>query len=368
LINKTNSKIVIIGAGPAGCSCAIALRNAGFENVLVVDSSKTGKFHIGESIPPEMNQVMRQLGIYEAFYTSGHEPCFGSCSYWGNDKRGYNDSILSPFGHGWHLDRQAFNQFLIDECKIREVKVLSGSIYQHSQKTEVGYLLSVRDYGNNVEKMNADFVIDASGTRSLFATEQGSQKIIGTPLVCLGMRFKNKAQREVSKLTHLESTEQGWWYAARVPGEFILVTLYTTAEVINRLSLNLYENWMGMLKTTANTHDWIAQMEPYDNGLLGFGAPSYCLDQPVGDGWVAIGDAATAYDPITAQGIIKSFHHGMRVAELLSESAEGRGNNLPDFEGEVKAQYRQYQEARNHFYQLEQRWVNSSFWQTMHCL
>jgi 2-polyprenyl-6-methoxyphenol hydroxylase-like FAD-dependent oxidoreductase len=368
LIKNTNSKIAIIGAGPAGCSCAITLRNAGFENVLVIDNSKTGKFHIGESIPPEMNQIMRQLGIYEAFYAKSHEPCFGSCSYWGNDKRGYNDSILSPFGHGWHLDRQAFNQFLIDECKIREVNVRSQAIYQQSEKTKNGFLLTLKNQNNDQEKIEADFVIDASGARSIFAVEQGSQKIMGTSLVCLGMRFKNKALREVSKLTHLESTEHGWWYAARVPGEFILVTLYTTAEVAKNLSLNIFKNWINLLQTASNTHDWIAQMEPYDNGLLGFGAPSYCLDSIVGEDWAAIGDAATAYDPITAQGIIKSFHHGMRVAELLSKSTEEGGSNLFNFENEVKAQYEQYLEARNHFYQLEQRWPNSPFWQAMHAL
>jgi len=77
LKEKRTHNIVIIGAGPAGCSCAISLLNAGIQEVTIIDNSKGGKFHIGESIPPDMNLLLKQLGIYESFLKEGHEPCYG---------------------------------------------------------------------------------------------------------------------------------------------------------------------------------------------------------------------------------------------------------------------------------------------------
>ncbi|AEV33094.1 flavin-dependent dehydrogenase [Owenweeksia hongkongensis DSM 17368] len=360
--------VVIIGAGPAGCSCAISILNAGVANVTLVDTSKTGKFHIGESIPPEMNPILRQLGISEAFLAQKHEPCFGSCSYWGNEKRGYNDSILSPFGHGWHLNRSQFNQFLVNEAVVRGAKVLSGHIYQSSTTTERGYQLNLKSKAGASSSIEADFVVDASGARSIFATDKGSKKQHETPLVCLALRFKNKGLREVSKLTHLESVENGWWYAARIPNEQLLVTLYTNAETVKKLRLNNLKNWIKLLQQSPNTHQWIAQMEPIDQKLLGFPAQSFCLDKVVGENWLAIGDAASAYDPITSQGIIKAITQGMRAAEIIGHCKIGAIEALPYFQKEVMLQYDQYKEARQHFYCLEQRWLQSQFWREMHGL
>ncbi len=363
-----NYSVAIIGAGPAGCSCAIAILNAGVARVTLVDTSKTGKFHIGESIPPEMNPILRQLGISEDFQAQQHEPCFGSCSYWGSEKRGYNDTILSPFDHGWHLDRSQFNQFLVNQAVARGAKVLYGHSYQNSTKTERGYRLNLKNKAGNSESIEADFVVDASGVRSVFATDMGSKKQHETPLVCLALRFKNKGLREVSKLTHLESVENGWWYAARIPNEQLLVTLYTNAETVKTLALNNLKNWIQLLQQSPNTHQWISQMEPIDQKLLGFPAPSFCLDKIVGENWMAIGDAASAYDPITSQGIIKSISQGMRAAEIIAHYKVGAKEALPHFEREILQQYESYKEARQHFYSLEQRWPQSDFWREMHRL
>lgn len=363
----SNCNIAIIGAGPAGCSCAIALLKAGVGEVALIDNSKTGKFHIGESIPPNMNQVFRQLGIYEAFVAEGHEPCYGSCSYWGNDRKGYNDSILSPFGHGWHLDRATFNDFLVHEAVNRGAKIFKHS-YQSSIKTESGHQLIIKnEYGNEVV-LDASFVVDASGTRSVFATERGSKKTQDTPLVCLGQRFKAKGEIEVSKLTHLESVEHGWWYAARVPGQQLLVTLYTNADTVKKHNLQLLKNWTSFLHKTQNTSKWIKNLKPGDGKLLGFSATSFCLDKIVGKNWIAIGDAASSYDPITSQGIIKSITQGIQAAEIIANTPDISLDRLRDFEKEVHSQYSQYEKMREYFYNLEQRWSDSLFWKSMHNL
>lgn len=363
--NKTIHTIAIIGAGPAGSSCAIALLKAGFK-VQLLDNSKTGKFHIGESIPPDMNLLLKNLGVYESFLAETHEPCYGSCSYWGSELRGYNDSLLSPYGHGWHLDRQKFNQFLVEEASKLGAIILRNCTYKNSTKTESGYHLFMEGKNKQFDPIEADFVIDASGTRSVFASEYGSTQIKDTSLVCLGMRFRNKGGREISKLTHLESTENGWWYAARIPDENLLVTLYTTSEVVKNLELHKLENWVNLLQQAPNTSHWIRGMEPIETKMIGFKAPSFCLSSVVGEAWMAIGDAATCFDPITSQGIIKSVTQGIRAAEIITHHATEIESALLHFETEVKAQYKQYQESRDYFYQLEQRWPKSKFWKQLH--
>lgn len=362
---KRTHNIVIIGAGPAGCSCAISLLNAGIQEVTIIDNSKGGKFHIGESIPPDMNLLLKQLGIYESFLKEGHEPCYGSCSYWGSPLRGYNDSMLSPHGHGWHLDRSKFNQFLIDESLKKGAKIIKEATYLGAHKMDVGYQLEYQKRQEDKKTLEADFVVDATGSRGVFAADRGSYKIQGTSLMCVGLRFKNKGQREVSKLTHLESVEYGWWYAARIPGEYLLVTFYTTAAVVKELGLHNLKNWIHLLAEAPNTWDLLAQMEPVENKVRGFNAASFCLNTMTGNDWLAIGDTAATYDPITSQGITKATMQGARAAEIIAYYLQGSKEALNQYEKEVKAQYEYYLTSRSYFYKLEKRWPESPFWKTM---
>ncbi len=363
---KENShyKIAIIGAGPAGSSCAIALSNEGVKNILLVDSGEYDKFRIGESIPPEIKPIFLKLGIYKAFLSEKHDPCYGSCSYWGDDRRGYNDSLFSPYGHGWHLDRRRFNYFLSQEAKEAGTELLTNTEFLDSEQIEGGcFKLTFRDAQKSKISVTADFVIDASGSRCVFASRQGSKRLNTDSLVCLGARFSiiNSTQT-VSKQTHLESVEYGWWYAAQLPGNVLLVTLYTDADTIKQKGLQHLKLWLCLLEETQHTGKLVSDLEIIDEKLKAFHAPSFRLDKVVGKNWMAIGDTASAFDPITSQGIIKSMSDAIIASEIIVKHFAGERNKLQEFEKIVTERYEQYLSMRKYFYRLENRWPDSLFW------
>ena len=363
---KINShyKIVIIGAGPSGSSCAIALSRSGIKNVLLIESGEHDKFRIGESIPPEIKTIFLQLGIYEAFLAEGHDPCYGSISFWGSDLKGYNDFLLSPYGHGWHLDRQRFNKFLSKQAKLAGAELVTNSKFQNSENLQDGkFKLTFSNSLNSDFFVTSDFVIDATGSRSVFAMQQGSIKLNTDPLVCLGVRFKidNHAQT-VSKQTHLEAADYGWWYAARLPEDILLVTLYTDADTIKQKKLQQFENWYSLLHETPQTSKLVDKTKLIDDKLKAFPAPSFRLDKIIGKNWMAIGDAASAFDPITSQGIIKSMSDAVFAAEIIAQHFAGKQNILEEYEKTVVSRYEQYLSMRKYFYQLEKRWPESPFW------
>ena len=78
------------------------------------------------------------------------------------------------------------------------------------------------------------------------------------------------------------------------------------------------------------------------------------LDRPVGDGWVATGDAAAAFDPLSSQGILTAVLMGREAATALDDPAgyEARyGEIVAHFEVERLATYRR-----------EERWPAAPFW------
>ncbi len=356
--------VVIIGGGPAGSSCAIALSRLGLKDILIIESGDYSIFRIGESIPPDSNRIFKQLGIYEAFTAEGHEPCYGNCSYWGDSRRGYNDTILSPYGHGWHLDRNRFNFFLSKQAQKKGVKVLRNYSFQYSETLDNGgFKLMCTNENQTAVSLNSDFVVDATGSRSLFALQQGSFKLETESIICLALRFSTADKRaHISKLTHIETAEYGWWYAARISDDTLLVGLYTDKHTLKQKEIQKIDIWLNLLKETPNTSKLIAHTKIIDDKLKGFLAPSFCLDKISGDNWLAIGDAASAYDPITSRGIVKSMTNALYSAEAINNHFNGVEGAITEFEEDVKTDYNYYLEIRHHYYSQEMRWPNSSFW------
>ncbi len=358
--------VTIIGAGPAGSSCAIVLRRKGVRKVVLVDAPKKDRFQIGESIPPDMNRVLRELGIRPNFVQQGHDPCYGSCSWWGSELRGYNDTILSPHGHGWHLDRARFNTSMQEEALASGADLLNRFTFESVEKHNDGFNLTLKNEEGRLQQLESDAVVDASGSRAVFARSQGSVKLHDRPLICLGLRFGGKHTAGLSALTHLESVMEGWWYAARIPGGQVLVTLYSNAATVKQLELQQLGNWIKQLQAAPQTSRWVQRLEPLDEKLLAFPAPSFRLDTVGGARWTAIGDAATTFDPITSNGIIKAVTHGMQAAELIVGHLNGHSDALARFDEIVKQQHAHYLAMRRHYYGLERRWPDSLFWREMH--
>jgi len=354
----------IIGGGPAGSSCALALMRQGHKDVLLVESGGYTGFRIGETIPPETNRVLQQLDLYDAFLTEGHDPCYGSCSYWGDDRRGYNDSVLSPFGHGWHLDRVRFDGFLAHEAQRAGANVMTHAKFRSSRRLKSGgFCLTLTTERDRSTTVAMDTVVDATGARGLFAAEQGSSRI-GTPsLVCLAMRYDlATGNRDMSSLTHLESVEFGWWYAARLSRVSLIVALYADVEAIKEQGLNRTENWLSALQAAPNTGKLVVGLERLDRRPKGFPASSHRLDKFTGRNWLSIGDAASAYDPITSQGILKSMMDGIYAADVLTSDRKSECDAFPEFAVAHANRYEQYLETRQHLYRLETRWPEARFW------
>ncbi|KVG87084.1 NAD(P)/FAD-dependent oxidoreductase [Burkholderia ubonensis] len=367
--SKAHYKVVVVGGGPAGASCALALARAGVTDVLILEAGTYDSVRIGESIPPESRALLRSLGIEAAFLAQAHEPCYGSCSYWGSDKRGYNDFVLNPHGHGWHLDRLRFDTLLATHARAAGTELLTGCALLASEPaSDTGYMLSIGQADRAGVQIRADFVVDASGARASFARQRGAQRMESNPLVCIAARLsRGETEAPISRLTQLEAVEHGWWYVASIPGDAVVVMLATHARVVQTMRLSRPEPWYRQLRDASQTWQLVGGLNPdaRDLHLQSYPAPSFCLDRLSGDQWLAIGDAASAYDPITAQGIIKSLMNGTAAARAIINKIHGNAHAIMELVDGFRMQYHRYLDMRRYFYCLEQRWPRSEFWRTV---
>lgn len=355
-------RVAIIGGGPAGSACALTLAQQGVGEVLIVEAGDYTQFRIGESLPPPGNQLLQVLGVTPAFLAQANAPCHGSCSYWGSGRRGYNDALMHPLGHGWHLDRARFNRLLAEQAQQRGVQLLTAtSLTASSPAANGGYTLQLAT-GQQSSIVHADFVVDASGPRAVFARQRGSRKLDRLPLVCLAMRFAAPVHTCASGLTHLEAVEHGWWYGAHLPNGSLLLTFNSDAATIKQFRLQQPERWLAWLAATPNTAALTDGAVPLAMEVLSFPAPSYRLDVLHGADWLAIGDAAAAYDPLTSQGIIKAISNGIAAARAISSNSR----SVQACAHAVAADYQHYLSMRHTCYNWEQRWPAAPFWRQLH--
>ena len=93
---------------------------------------------------------------------------------------------------------------------------------------------------------------------------------------------------------------------------------------------------------------------------------SQILSNLVGSRWVAVGDAAMSYDPLSSQGLSKGLQWGIRVAESVRKRLEGDRYILQIYQQEIQETFRQYLKTQRQYYQMETRWSSAKFWRRRH--
>src|SRR5262249_8602119 len=117
-MNKTDKDfdVAVIGGGPGGSSAATALARRG-RRVLLLERDKFPRFHIGESQLPWNNEVLRELGAFEAIAEGGFMPKWGaSFRRPDGESEQYADfahAVETPTPLAYQVDRERFDDILL---------------------------------------------------------------------------------------------------------------------------------------------------------------------------------------------------------------------------------------------------------------
>ncbi|MDR3633254.1 MAG: FAD-dependent monooxygenase [Isosphaeraceae bacterium] len=355
--------VLILGGGVAGAAAALALARRGISRVCIVEHGLHTTQRLGESIPPDTRVLLHELGVLEEFLAAGHEACLGSCSSWGNERLGYNDFLLNPYGNGWHLDRHKFDRFLLEKAVESGAAVSEGTRFVDGERAgDDGFRLQLVGVDGKDHAALARFVVDATGLRSAFARRVGASPRVLDRITLVYGFFETADSSSISKLTMLEAVEDGWWYAARLSNHRLAVAFATDPEHIRRNALRSPNNWLARLQQTLHIAPRLRGCRLVSDNLIARPAPSFLLDRVAGERWLAVGDAASAYDPLSSQGIHKALADGLRAADVVEAWLTSRIDQAADYHSSTTAQFADYVTNRNYFYDLETRWPASPFW------
>ena len=195
-----------------------------------------------------------------------------------------------------------------------------------------------------------------------------SEKICSKSSQLAVIQYYTECTLPVSKRKNhvvIESCDIGWWYFAPLSGGDCVTMLVTDADLIDLAKHVIDSSWNLALNKTQIIKKLVQSFSAMSN-------PSICsartqrLDRFHGERWLATGDAAMAFDPLSSHGITKGLRHGWMAGRAVSRYIGGDALAINRFCDDLEHIFSEYLSTRAGYYATEQRWADSLFWRRRH--
>jgi flavin-dependent dehydrogenase len=332
--------VAIYGAGPAGCALALELAHLGRTVVMVTRDDAESARTFGECLPPTANPVLSRLQLPPP-NPEHHLPSFGNESSWGREDVRSNDFIFNPYGAGWHLDRARFDASLREAVQAMGIPILA-------------------------EPHNARWIADCTGRGSAVARKMGARLQGADRLVAFAAMARSQEVGDVDSATLTESVAGGWWYTARLTDRRRVVAFHTDGDLPACQAARHRDGFHELLEQTQHIRIRMSGYVIPEGFPVPLVAGGRWLDKAFGDGWIAVGDAAQCYDPLSSQGLVKALESAVRAAFALHAALDGDFRHLRRYQTMLELQRLRYERLRSQYYGFEQRWPDSLYWRRRH--
>lgn len=356
--------IAVLGAGPAGIAAALALNQSGLNVCLIGEAVGNGP-KVGEFLPASILRLFRTLDLGRLEEVSGADTyleCNGKKSAWGSEAWAYRDSLRDPEGGGWHILRHRFEQELLELAKGRKVTFHQAKLMEVSDN---GAEYRVHAAGKNGEiTVQCPRLIDATGRKAWLVRRIASApRKRNTQMAVVG--WFHDPDQTIERVTQVKSVRNGWWYTAPLPGQQRVVAFHGLPDSVSRF-FRQPDDFLSQARRDGledSLTDWVKM-----TGSLQSCDASVGLSQNVaGKRWIAVGDAALCFDPLSSQGLHFAFYSAIKARDAICKAihAEDERDAYQASElycTQISDVFASNQRTRFLFYNQESRYRDAPYW------
>jgi len=273
----TFSELLVLGAGPAGCTAAIHARQQG-RTVTLVEKNSSAVPGPGETFHPGIEKIFEKLGIAEDVAAQSSDRHTGIWREEGSTRQFLQYSECeSESWYGYQINRRDFQQILIERVRKFGVDVFLGEVPKR--------VLYRGKYVRGIEtttgkKYYADWTLDATGRRGWLANQLDLKAVVQSEPKSGSFGWVESTPAFGSSPV-LKKRDDGWdWHAPLGSGQ--------TA-------------WVKLRNTDKNKFDFTW----------------YLTERSGGSGYLLLGDAAGTLDPSSSKGVLRAMMSGMMSAHLI---------------------------------------------------
>ncbi|RON37203.1 NAD(P)/FAD-dependent oxidoreductase [Pseudomonas brassicacearum] len=328
-VEMEHRQVVVIGAGPSGAIAAALLKRKGHD-VLMIERQHFPRFSIGESLLSHCLDFVEEAGMLEAVNAAGFQLKNGAAFAWGEQYSAFD--FGETFSNGkpttFQVLRADFDKLLADQAALQGVDVRYGEAIVSVDFTLAKPQLDVLREDGSQYRVEADFVLDASGygrvlPRLLDLEAPSDFPVRQAVFTHVEDHIDNPAfEREKILITTHPIHRDIWFWTIPFSNGRCSVGVVAAAEHFDGRMENLDECLRGFIAETPSLAG-VLNNAVWDTPARTIGGYSANVKTLHGPGFALLGNAAEFLDPVFSSGVTIAMRSASMAAAVLHRQLQG---------------------------------------------
>lgn len=313
--------VIIAGAGPAGCACALTLKDSGLKVALFDKKTFPRDKVCGDAIPGRAIKTLRNISPEFADQFKAFENKYSTQK----TRVSYNKQFLdfNWVGEAYTCARVDFDNFLFTLVK----ENTATDIYLDSNLSNLVIeenKVLIKDK-NTATSFETKIIIGADGAQSVLARQLANRTIDRNHHVGSVRAYYKNVSNTKSNTTEIYFEKKylpSYLWVFPLPGNKTNVGFGMLSSKIAKRKLNLKKTFYEFIAHNPELSSRFKDAEQIGE-LEGFGLPLGSRRVKIsGDNFILVGDAASLIDPISGDGIGNAMFSGKVAAEQVIKCFE----------------------------------------------
>ena len=328
-VEMERRQVLVIGAGPSGAIAAALLKRKGHD-VLMIERQHFPRFSIGESLLSHCLDFVEEAGMLEAVNAAGFQLKNGAAFAWGDQYSAFD--FGETFSNGkpttFQVQRADFDKLLADQAELQGVDVRYGEAIVSADFNLPKPQLDVLREDGSQYRVEADFVLDASGygrvlPRLLDLEAPSNFPVRQAVFTHVEDCIDNPAfDREKILITTHPTQRDIWFWTIPFSNGRCSVGVVAAAEHFEGRTDNLDDCLRGFIAETPSLAG-VLNNAVWDTPARTIGGYSANVKTLHGPGFALLGNAAEFLDPVFSSGVTIAMRSASMAAGVLHRQLQG---------------------------------------------
>jgi geranylgeranyl reductase family protein len=317
-VSEENFDIAIVGAGPAGSACALALRDSGLKVVLIDKFFFPRDKICGDAIGGRAKKVLREIdpGLLAELEKFSSKNISRGWKLFSPSAKTIEVNFVNP---GYVSRRVDFDAWLYSKVQ--------GQLNLESRNTEIKDITAADGRMNLVlhgeKKISASLVIGCDGAHSIVAKKLANFKVdhrhYSGAVRAYYRNIQDTSGSEMLEIHLVKGFLPGYFWIFPLNDHLCNVGFGMLSSDIKERRIDLKVALKQIVTSSETLSKRFANAEPVDE-VKGFGLPLGGKQRSIsGNRFMLCGDAASLIDPLTGEGIGNAMLSGLYAAQQAKE-------------------------------------------------